>query len=144
VTAPEAVIEDACQVAWMRLVHHRARIHRETATCWDDRVAIREAFKLLRRGAREVSLDVLADEAGEAGQAGRFRLQSPDLLEELAEKRARLASIGDLPARQQRLVWLQMCGFSYAEMAGETGDTCRTVQRQLLRAKHTLAQQAAA
>jgi RNA polymerase sigma factor (sigma-70 family) len=138
VTAPDAVIEDACQIAWMRLLRHRARIHRETATRWLVRVAVHEALKLLRRGTRDVSLDALAEEAGEPP------LPCPDLLEDLAERRARLESIRDLPVRQQRLVWLQGCGFSYAEMAGETGDTRRTVQRQLLRAKHTLIEQAAA
>ena len=138
VQAPDAVVEDACQVAWMRLVHHRARVHRETATRWLVRVAVNEALKLLRRGTRDVSLDALADEAGEP------TLSSPDLIEELAERRARLEEIGDLPARQQRLLWLQMFGFSYAEMAGETGDSSRTVQRQLLRAKDTLQRRAAA
>jgi RNA polymerase sigma factor (sigma-70 family) len=138
VTAPDAVIEDACQIAWMRLVLHRARIHRETATRWLVRVAVHEALKLLRRGARDVSLDALAEDAGEPP------LRCPDLLEELAARRARLEAIRDLPVRQQRLVWLQGCGFTYAEMAGETGDTRRTVERQLLRARHTLAETAAA
>jgi RNA polymerase sigma factor (sigma-70 family) len=138
VTAPDAVIEDACQVAWMRLVDHRARIHRETATRWLVRVAVHEALKLLDRGARDVSLDELADESGESP------LRSPDLIEELADRRSRLAAIGDLPTRQQRLVWLQICGFSYAEMVGETGDTYRTVERQLLRAKRSLSAERAA
>ena len=30
VRASDAVIEDACQVAWVRLLHHRQRVHRET------------------------------------------------------------------------------------------------------------------
>ena len=30
VQAPDAVIEDACQFAWSRLLHHRQRVRRET------------------------------------------------------------------------------------------------------------------
>jgi RNA polymerase sigma factor (sigma-70 family) len=138
VQAPDTVIEDACQVAWMRLVRHRARVRRDTATRWLVRVAVNEALKLLRHGAREVSLDALVEEVGSAP------LAAPDLMEDLAERRAQLESIGGLPARQQRLVWLQALGFSYAEMAGETGDSNRTVERQLLRAKRTLARLQAA
>ena len=59
-------------------------------------------------------------------------------LEELAEKRARLEAISELPGRQQRLVWLHGLGFSYDEIAAHTGDSSRTVERQLLRAKGRL------
>jgi DNA-directed RNA polymerase specialized sigma24 family protein len=61
--------------------------------------------------------------------------QTPD---ELVEQRQRLADISRLPARQQRLVWLQGVGFSYDEMAEREGCTPRTVERQLLRAKRTM------
>ena len=47
-------------------------------------------------------------------------------------------TIGHLPPRQQRLVWLQGLGLTYEEMAGYTGASTRTVERQLLRAKRTL------
>jgi RNA polymerase sigma factor (sigma-70 family) len=138
VQAPDAVIEDACQIAWMRLVRHRTRVRRDSASRWVVRVAVNEAFKLVRRTAHDVSLDALVEDVGAAP------LAAPDLLEDLAEQRAQLEAIGGLPARQQRLVWLQALGFSYAEMAGETGDSNRTVERQLLRAKRTLAQREAA
>ena len=138
VRAPDAVIEDACQVAWMRLVRHRARVRRETAVRWVVRVGVNEALTLVRRARRDVSLDALADDTVGA------TLGTPDLIEDLAERRARLDAIGGLPARQRRLVWLQGLGFSYAEMAGETGDSRRTVERQLLRAKQTLARVEAA
>ena len=42
-------------------------------------------------------------------------------------------------ARVRRLVWLQGLGLSYREMAGETGMTRRTVERQLMRARSSLA-----
>ncbi len=59
-------------------------------------------------------------------------------LEELVEQRARLETIGRLPERQQRLMWLQGLGLSYTEMAEHEGATPRTVERQLMRAKKRL------
>ena len=137
VQAPDALVEDACQVAWMRLVCHRARVRRASATRWLVRVAVHEAFKLLHRGTRDLSLDELVDRAADAP------LPAPSLMDELIEQRARLRAIRALPERQQRLVWLQGLGFSYAEMAGATGDSRRTVERQLLRAKSRLMEEAA-
>ena len=48
VRAPDVVIEDACQFAWSRLLHHRHRVYRETVLTWLARTAVHEAFKLLR------------------------------------------------------------------------------------------------
>ena len=134
VHACDAVIDDACQVAWTRLVYHRARVHREAATRWLVRVAVHEAFKLLRRSARDLSLEELCEDGDGDGPGA-----APCVLEELAAQRARLEAIRGLPERQQRLVWLAGLGFSYEEMAGETGATRRTVERQLVRARGTLA-----
>ncbi len=153
VRAPEPVIEDACQFAWSRLVVHRRRVGRETACAWLVKTAIHEAFKLLRREGREVSFEGLLEHAGEAGRAGPAGRvgwagwtglsTAVASLEEVVLQRARLDSIDSLPERQQRLVWLQGLGLSYAEMAGQTGVTTRTVERQLLRAKRSLANIAA-
>jgi RNA polymerase sigma factor (sigma-70 family) len=137
VRAPEPTVEDACQLAWVRLFQRRACVRRDTATAWLVRTAIREAVKQMHRDGRELSLDALAEEAGDQAAPS-----APSLLDELVEQRARLESIGVLPERQQRLVWLQGLGLTYTEMAGQTGATRRTVERQLLRAKRTLATQA--
>jgi RNA polymerase sigma factor (sigma-70 family) len=131
VTAPDAVIDDACSVAWMRLVLHRERVRRDTAVRWLARVAVNEARRQLARGGRDVSLDEMPEGSSRVPQA-------PDLLEDIAERRARLADLRALPERQRRLMWLQGFGFSYREMAGVTGDTRRTVDRQLARARSTL------
>jgi DNA-directed RNA polymerase specialized sigma24 family protein len=58
--------------------------------------------------------------------------------DELVALRERLGAVRALPLRQQRLVWLAGLGFSYVEMAEQTRQTRRTVERQLLRAKHVL------
>jgi hypothetical protein len=54
---------------------------------------------------------------------------------ELVEWRDALGTLGSLPERQQRLLWLHAAGLSYAEMARHEGVTLRTVERQLLRGK---------
>ena len=61
VSCPDPVIEDACQFAWSRLLHHRDRVRRDTALGWLARTAVREAFRVTRRRARELPLE---DEAG--------------------------------------------------------------------------------
>jgi RNA polymerase sigma factor (sigma-70 family) len=114
VRAPDAVIEDACQVAWFRLLHHSHRVHRETVLAWLATTAAREALRLLRRDGR------------------------PGTPHELIERRERLHEVERLPERQQRVVWLHALGLSYAEIALHEGCTRRTVDRQLLRARHAL------
>jgi RNA polymerase sigma factor (sigma-70 family) len=134
VRAPDAVIDDACQIAWSRLLHHRARVRAETAPAWLVVTARREAYRMLSRQERESSLEGMLESIGDVHWGER----GPGL-DELVAQRARLETIGGLPDRQQRLVWLQGFGCSYEEMATITGATVRTVERQLLRARRTLA-----
>jgi RNA polymerase sigma factor (sigma-70 family) len=147
VTASPAVIEDACQVAWTRLLIHRARLRRESARAWLIRVAIREVIKSIQRERRERSLEALLEQGGRSAPGGSadagMALPTPALIEDLAEQKSRLDSIQALPERQRRLLWLQGLGLSYREMAGETGMTRRTVERQLIRARSSLAKEAA-
>jgi RNA polymerase sigma factor (sigma-70 family) len=132
VHAPEPVIEEACQFAWSRLVHHRDRVRTETALAWLSRTAVREAFKVTRRAARELSLD-----AGESAPEIHAQLLVP-CPAELVEQRDRLASLSSLPRRQQRVLWLRGLGLSYKEIAARERCTARTVERQLLQARTTL------
>jgi RNA polymerase sigma factor (sigma-70 family) len=133
VRAPDPVIEDACQFAWSRLIHHADRVRRESALSWLAKTAVHEAFKLIRRDDRELSLDAAVEAAGDV--VLRASTPGPD---ELFENRERLDAIRCLPERQQRLLWLHALGLSYAEMALYTGCTPRTVERQLLRAKRSV------
>jgi RNA polymerase sigma factor (sigma-70 family) len=135
VCAPDVVIEDACQVAWSRLLHHRHRVHRETVMSWLVRTAVREAFRLLRRDRRELPLEAAAEEAMLWTHA------TPALL---IECRERLAELDRLPERQQRAVWLHAVGLNYAEIAVYEGCTTRTVERQLLRARQAIRHREAA
>ncbi len=138
VRAPDVVIEDACHFAWSRLIHHCDRVRRETALPWLVKTAVHEAFKLIRRDGRELSLEAALEQAG--GSALCVPAPGPD---ELLELRERLAELRDLPERQQRLLWLHASGLSYAEIAVHEGCTRRTVERQLLRAKQRIRRGAA-
>ena len=136
VRASDAVIEDACQFAWYRLLHHRHRVHRETAMAWLARTAVHEAFKLVRRDQRELSLDAALEPGGEPASA-----VAPPTPQELLEHRERIAQVRRLPERQQRVVWLDAFGLSYTEIAAHEGCTRRTVDRQLVRARRALRDQ---
>lgn len=135
VRASDAVVEDACQFAWSRLVHHAHRVQSECALAWLVRTATREAFKLLHREARCVSL-----EDGD----GEHRVAAAPGPAEICEQRQQLGTITHLPERQQRVLWLHAVGLSYGEIALHTGYSLRTVERQLLRAKRSLRQLTAA
>ena len=133
VGAPDPVIEDACQYAWSRLAGEVGHVRSDGVLTWLARTAIREAIRLNRRDGRELSLELAIEEAP------RMALVTHDPgPEELAEQRERLRSIGSLPERQQRMLWLVGAGLSYADIAHSTGDTQRTVERQLVRARRTL------
>jgi RNA polymerase sigma factor (sigma-70 family) len=130
VRAPDVVIEDACQVAWSRLLHHRHRVRRETALAWLARTAVHEAMRLLWRDRRELSLEAVFEQASEAPA---FTSAATPL--ERIEFQERLADLAHLSERQRRALWLHALGLSYAEIAAQEGCTVRTVERQLLRAR---------
>jgi RNA polymerase sigma factor (sigma-70 family) len=133
VRAQDAVIEDACQFAWGRLVHHSHRVRHECALAWLAQTARREAIKLARREGRELSLDAALE-----GGVPTLRATFGPGPEDVFEQRQRLALVGGLPERQQRVLWLHAMGLSYEEISRETGYSLRTVERQLLRAKRSM------
>ncbi len=139
VDAPEVVIEDACQFAWTRLVVHSRRVRHEAALSWLAATAVHEAFKLIRRDRRELSLEAVLDQLGDRAFA-----ETAAGPHELVERRERLAVTAQLPGRQRRFMWLHAVGLNYAEIAQVSGCTRRTVERQLLRAKRTARAVAAA
>lgn len=130
VRAPEAVIEDACQTAWTRLISRPGTVQHEASLPWLVTTARREAIRSARGADRFVPLEELSEEAS--------RVPVAPAPEETVELQDRLGQIRDLPRRQQQLVWLHGLGLNYEEMARHSGITRRTVERQLLRAKHAL------
>ena len=133
VTAPEAVIDDACQFAWIRLLHHRDRVARDRAVSWLITTALHEVFKLVRRAGHDLSLEQLLEETDDL----RINRSAP-APEEAVGARLRLELLQELPERQERLIWLRGLGFDYSEMATETDMTVRTVERQLVKARRNL------
>jgi RNA polymerase sigma factor (sigma-70 family) len=134
VRAPDPVVEDACQFAWSRLIRHCGSVRREGALSWLATTAVREAIRLVHRDYRDLSLDAALEGGGAATSVA-----GPD---ELLGHLQRLDLIAALPVRQQRLMWLHGLGLSYREIAAHEGCTTRTVERQLLRARGKLRQEA--
>jgi len=131
VLGSDALVEDACQSAWMTLLVAQPR--RETVFPWLVRVAVRRAWALAAADRRKSPLA-----PAEELERHDDHDDAPDLLAQLhARERVREVARA-LPARQARLVGLQALGFSHAELAALTGDTPRTVDRQLARARRRL------
>jgi len=129
-----ANIEDACHSAWVAFLRRSDHIERDATLSWITTTAIHEAYALIRTQQRTASLEQTLDLGGEPIDP------SPSTRPmERAEQRERLQLVHRLPDRQRRIVLLQAAGLSYAEIARVTGDSERTVERQLYRARHSLA-----
>jgi len=127
---PAALLEEACQVAWGELALRRREVAPGSELGWLATTATRVALRHLRAARHQVSLD---DEE-QREHLVRIGAVAPGP-ERTAELRARLAAVQQLPVRQRRMVWMQGLGYGYDEIAARTGDSRRTVERQLLRAK---------
>ena len=132
--APECVIEDACQTAWGLLLAHRQAVAPGSELGWLSTAATREVLRLLRRDRVAASLAEVAAPV----RLSDYRAAEPGP-ERTLELRERLAEIRRLPIRQQRVVLLHGFGYEYEEIASVTGETRRTVARQLTRARQRLA-----
>jgi RNA polymerase sigma factor (sigma-70 family) len=128
ISGSEQLVEDACHTAWVKFIERSEQIDRHATLTWLVRTAIRDAYKLSHREHRNLSLDAPAGAFGEPS-AGAYADPVTH-----AEHRERLALTQQLRERQHRLLWLQASGLSYTEIAAGTGDSQRTVERQLLRA----------
>ncbi|MGH2868398.1 MAG: RNA polymerase sigma factor [Solirubrobacteraceae bacterium] len=126
-TTPENV-EDACMFAWMQLLTRQLE-EPTTVGSWLLTVARREAIKLDQRARRS---HALANEVEPTDPVNRI-----GAVERHVDTAAVIAAAG-LSARGQRLVALQAAGLSYTEIAERSGDSVRTVERQLLRARRKL------
>jgi RNA polymerase sigma factor (sigma-70 family) len=131
VNASRELIEDACQTAWLILL--RRQPDRDRAFGWLRTVAIHEAYRLSGVERRDARLD--APVSPDATILGHERVADPRAcLDRQLEARVALARVAELSARQRELFALQIAGLSYAETATVTGDSLRTVDRQLRRA----------
>jgi RNA polymerase sigma factor (sigma-70 family) len=128
--SPE-LIEDACQKAWVILLRNQPE--RGSIFAWLRTVAIHEAYRLSGIERRDARLDAAVSPG--AAVVGTDRVaDARACLDDLLDARVALARVAALPPRQRRLFALQIAGLSYAETATVTGDSVRTVDRQLRRA----------
>lgn len=129
---PAPVAEDACSIAWAQLLRTQPR--RDQIHAWLRVVAVREAIRLWEQEQRHVALepesDLASDRALGAGPAAHGPHDGV-----AGEARAALHAVAALPDRQRHVLTRRLAGYSHAEIAAETGDTLRTVQRQLRRAR---------
>ena len=122
-------VEDACALAWLQFV--RCRPGRDGAFPWLCTTAIREAIRLDRRAGRLLDCDCaggppMADPRQDLDR----RLDLLAAVEAVDEAR--------LGPRERRLIGLRVVGYPRHQMAAMTGDSYRTVDRQLVRAQRKL------
>ena len=135
VHAPREVIEDACHHAWTQLINQGERVDRDAMFSWLATTAIRHAWKLNRREQRDLSLEAAAGDVGELPLPSHPLGHPSD-----SSFASNSASSRELPERQRRFIWLRAAGLTYVEMAAYTGDTVRTVDRQIARATERIRQ----
>lgn len=121
-------VEEACSFAWLQLMRTNP-VRGETLFAWLRTVAVREAIRLDRRFRLT---NLLSEEALE------YAVGTAIEMDDELEARQALKAVADLPPRQRRALGLQAAGYSYDEIAELTGDTHRTVERQVMRARRTL------
>ena len=135
VNTSQANIEDACMFAWVQLLRHEID-EIDAAYSWLTTVAIREAVKLDRADRRTRSLPVDDDGVVIEPIDPRDELAARDMLDHAA---AVIQQAG-LTSRQLEMIALQAWGLNYKEIAARTGNSRRTVDRELLRARAKLAE----
>lgn len=122
---PDVRVEDACSYAWCQLLSHDEVSLDDRGFRWLYVVALHEGYRLGDRARREAMIDSIE------------RLAGPEAGDRLAH-RERVDLVRALPARKRELVLLHAAGFTYPEIARLTGNSLRTVERQLLRGKRAL------
>jgi len=129
VMTSEVNIEDACGIAWMKLVRCRPRT--ATVRAWLVTVACREAVRLDRASRRIAPLASGEPEAGEVAEPAA----PDDPFDRALAVTEALEAVANLPERRRRMAMLHALGFSYREIAELTGHSPRTVDKQLRRAR---------
>jgi DNA-directed RNA polymerase specialized sigma24 family protein len=123
-------VEDACMFAWTKFLSWELE-DIEVAYSWLTTVAIREAVKLDRRSRRTYPLVTEEDEVIDP----KDQLQLTRLLAEVGD----VVRAAGLSPRQTHILGLQVLGLGYNEIVGQTRDTKRTIERQIVHARRKLA-----
>jgi RNA polymerase sigma factor (sigma-70 family) len=135
VNASPALVEDACQAAWLILLRRQPdrgpRLFR-----WLRTVAVHEAYALSARERRDLHLEDL--DGGDAGEGWQAVIRGPDDFEARLEARRALRAVARLPDRQRRYVVLHVAGHRYGDIAELDGATHTAVNRHLTRGRAAL------
>ena len=139
----DQTIEDACQNAWTVLVRRPDVALDAAGFAWLRRVATHEAWRLCGQQLDENPAGDFHGPANQTpGELGEPIARDPRSAEDRAlariEHRERLAWLAALkPAEREALV-LQGLGYSYREIAAETGATYTAVNRRINEARGRL------
>ena len=119
-SVPDALVEDACQAAWVIAWTHRDRVSDECPLGWLVTVARHELLALLRKCRHELA-------TGEEMITADRRCD----VELALDAREALAALTTLSANQRQALSLKAAGYSYGELAELTGKTYTWVNRHL-------------
>ena len=129
VNAGAALIEDACQYAWLQLLRHQP--DRASVFLWLYVVAVHEAYRLSTLERRDLRLEALA-----TGSAWETFIAGSVTLEDQLEALEALRALAGLPDRQRRDLALFVAGYRYREIAQLTGGrTYTNVNKHLTKAR---------
>jgi len=138
-TKSDAIAEDACSYAWTQLLTHdyvNLGPPHWGALAWLTQTAIHKAWKLdntERRGHDVVPAD--SDDLAQHADGGGHLHPGAD---QIAEQRARLKLIEQIPERPRRFLLRLAVGYTYDEIGAAEGASYSTVNKQLARAKRLL------
>jgi RNA polymerase sigma factor (sigma-70 family) len=129
VHAPNELIEDACQTAWVTLL--RRQPEREAVFAWLRVVAIHEAYRLSALDRRDARLERWRREDGDWHEC----IADPRSLDDAVEALEALRVLASLPERRRVDLALRVAGYSYEEIRAQTRGRTRTnVNKSLAKA----------
>ena len=135
----DATIEDACAVAWERLLGRPdIDLERHQAYWWLYKVALREAWKLGRRRHREQPTGGLNGADEDSLEPVDLNCDVADIVAERIEHASMREVLGGLHWRERRELALSAYGLSYEEIATVTGSSYTAVNRWMARGRKAL------
>jgi Sigma-70 region 2 len=130
VHAPNELIEDACQTAWVILL--RRQPERAAVFAWLRVVAIHEAYRLSALDRRDARLERLRSQDGN----WREVIADPRSLDDAVDALEALRVLASLPERRRIDLALKVAGYSYEEIRALTPGRTRTnVNKSLVKAR---------
>lgn len=133
VRAPQELIEDACQTAWMKLLVHQP--DRRSALRWLGTVAIHEAYWLSTLRRREAGLELVRP----GGLDWADAVADARSLDDAVEALEALRTLASLPTRQRQDLALKTAGYTREEIRTRVpGRSSKSVRSSLERARRRI------